>query len=960
MDGHRLNRARLQMLLDALEADLRAYLETWVVPYVTLPDALEPYYSRALELQIRAVDTGAPTSVLEWMYLGDVVALLSRHRDRLPDDVVRVVANHGPGLDALTPVRNRVAHGRPLLHDDADKVADTTEALVKSGLDFPNLKETVRHLTTDPAWAALFEPRNRPIERVLHNLPTPDFDETSLIGRSKENRDLLKLLTARRSQVITVVGEGGIGKTALAVKVLYDLVDDPECPFEAVFWASAKTERLTADGIERIASAAAESGSIAGQLSEPIGDATGVSALASFLEGVPSLIVVDNVETADSNEILDLVDSLPSSASFLFTSRVGLGQLERRFPLKALEPSQSSRLLRRLARSRGLEHIASAGEEAVLKMVEQLRNSPLAIKWFVVAVEGGANSDLLLRNQNILLEFCLRTVFDQLSTTAVLVLRVLSAANRALPFPEIAVLAGIDVDPVRVALQELQRAALLDLSTRSPADPTQLYSLTATATQYVARLAPAPPDLRARVRAVESDFLESEEDRLKQQRLRALGPATVVSRNPGDRAVVHLLSSALSLSRDRKIDEARAAIARAESLAPEFFEVARVHAFIESPHNVALASELYERALALAESEHRPIVAYYYSGHLARQARQLDLALDMALEADQALRLPDTAIRLAETHKYRGEFEAAWSTFTGIRDAVTGRQRLGVVSNIINTAKRWSEHLLAEEHRPAEALAKALRGIEVGEEALAEGIVDRRILDEMLGCAQEGFNAARWIDDLQRSSDEVETLLSLSRSHVIEWQYQNDWGYLVGRIRAFASRPGLSESYARSAWELLGTPEASSERYEGTVVNFNADRSFGFLTWHGRPNIFIHASQLLSPDDRVFLVPGAPVSFEAEPGAQGPVACRVAVDTAASLGLAPSRTGYVRRLDYAFAFVRDDLTGAQVFAPSRAFGTAWSAVAIGRRVEFGLAIGERGPKASMVKFAVAPSAPQAD
>jgi LuxR family transcriptional regulator, glucitol operon activator len=45
-------------------------------------------------------------------------------------------------------------------------------------------------------------------------------------------------------RVLTVVGEGAIGKTALSVKCLYDLIDDAECPYEAVLWSSLKTEML--------------------------------------------------------------------------------------------------------------------------------------------------------------------------------------------------------------------------------------------------------------------------------------------------------------------------------------------------------------------------------------------------------------------------------------------------------------------------------------------------------------------------------------------------------------------------------------------------------------------------------------------------------------------------------------------------------------------------------------------
>ena len=39
-----------------------------------------------------------------------------------------------------------------------------------------------------------------------------------------------------------------MGKTALAVKALWDLVNHSDCPYDVVLWSSLKTERLTVNG----------------------------------------------------------------------------------------------------------------------------------------------------------------------------------------------------------------------------------------------------------------------------------------------------------------------------------------------------------------------------------------------------------------------------------------------------------------------------------------------------------------------------------------------------------------------------------------------------------------------------------------------------------------------------------------------------------------------------------------
>ena len=87
-----------------------------------------------------------------------------------------------------------------------------------------------------------------------NNLPIPDFDETGFIGRRDEVEEVKKLCLGPYP-VVTVVGEGGLGKTALALKVAYDILDLHDCPFESVVWSSSKTNQLTGYEITKIQNA---------------------------------------------------------------------------------------------------------------------------------------------------------------------------------------------------------------------------------------------------------------------------------------------------------------------------------------------------------------------------------------------------------------------------------------------------------------------------------------------------------------------------------------------------------------------------------------------------------------------------------------------------------------------------------------------------------------------------------
>lgn len=174
---------------------------------------------------------GSETELVEYLDLRAAYDLLNRHRRYLPTFLVSETKDLTSELDVILPIRHRVMHSRPLAPGDFDRI---TSCLVKFDRKFwASTARVLDHIKTDESW--LPEDTFEPLEdNIRHNLPQSDYDETGLVGRDDQVRRVCQALKRRRDPVITLCGEGGIGKTALAVEVAYQLLDDPDEPFDLI------------------------------------------------------------------------------------------------------------------------------------------------------------------------------------------------------------------------------------------------------------------------------------------------------------------------------------------------------------------------------------------------------------------------------------------------------------------------------------------------------------------------------------------------------------------------------------------------------------------------------------------------------------------------------------------------------------------------------------------------------
>jgi len=364
------------------------------------PDVLTRAKDRFAEFQKDSFSGGAfDEDLLDFVDFYDLSKLLQRLRptqDFFSDGDIDYISTQ---LERLTKCRNRVCHSRPLEPNDFAELLDFTYELIKKGnrSKWHALQAAIKNLDNPSYALSLKIPEfwKAPKRSVFNNIPLPEFDDTGFLGRSKDRDNLNKLLLSN-TKVISVVGEGGIGKTALAQRCLYDMIELCEdsaagqAPFDIIVWVSLKTNKLTNNGIEQIRNAITTSSGLFADLSVTLGGHSPVDTVAAFADineymaAFKTLLCIDNLETIAGSDVREFLANVPNGSKILITTRIGLGEIEYRYKLEKLDEKASVELMRNIARLINLEDLAKRKNEHLKQICSRLFNNPLLIKWYVL------------------------------------------------------------------------------------------------------------------------------------------------------------------------------------------------------------------------------------------------------------------------------------------------------------------------------------------------------------------------------------------------------------------------------------------------------------------------------------------------------------------------------------------------------------------------------------------------
>ena len=859
--AHTIQRLTMYALISALENDLRDFISLHVAPLVptgsVLPDTA---VRKATSRFSKDNSEGQPDldDLLSYLDLGDVVSAIRTHDSKL-DSSTRIYINRFyMGIESVIPIRNRVMHSRPLEYNDLSIVTALTSNLENSHRAlWANVRSTQRTLERTPEFVTTISIPESLDEntKILHNLPQVEFDDTGFMGRQKELEELKHALLGSYP-VVTVVGEGGLGKTAIALKACYDFLDENDAGFDAIVWTTAKTTKLTAHEVQLIDGAISSSLGIIESATSLLGRQSETSAMDDLilhLQNNKILLVIDNLETVIDQTIRELVRRVPQGSRILFTTRIGLGAFDFPVPLARLGKKEAGHYFRRAARAWGAPDMAALSQQITDGYCERLQYNPLFIKCFMQSIRAGNRPSAIANDPNVLLQFCLQNVFNSLNLDSKVVAGALASVGGPQSVASIAFYTDIDSIGVQSALSHLITSNLVSSERGRSSEDEDRYVLSSLARLYMQKFIRPSKDEQKKLISKQNALWSAQEEYTARAGSDMFDINYVFVRDKDDYIVARILTKAIELAFREKLDDAEELVSKASDLSPNYFEVHRVKAFLFISREDFFGAEAeYEAAISLA-SDRAPL-RLWFGGFLSRNLGNMERALEQLLIAEQLAPLaPIVKIECARVFQYVRKFDEAGQRLRGITDLekLSSKTRRVHLDLTLQNSIRKADHLLTLEE-----------------------------FDQSLSCLEE---ARSTLEAASPALIDKRTIGSISRA----------WRVVTSLRRAFKNLP--QEVQLKSFEKWLREKEAFGRPLQPPGAEANEEFSISLLETSPVPNrgrlsqihetyafvvagsdqLFFHRGNWIGTRDFKTLVEGEVVEFEYGSNDKGLVAFNV-------------------------------------------------------------------------------------
>ncbi|ELA8139979.1 NB-ARC domain-containing protein [Vibrio parahaemolyticus] len=757
-------------IISAIEDDLRALILRTTSDLKDLPldiqDKVVDRFNRENEVKPDITpQLGDYLNFIDFLDSQKILHKIKRNQTLLKEELLIFICEN---LESLSPCRNRVCHSRPLESTDFFDLRQFCIELLERSKDykFSEIKKVINNLD-DRAYLssigtpAVWDDKKR---NIFNNLPMVEFDDTGFLGRVDDRTSINKLLLSD-TRVITIVGEGGIGKTALAQRCLYDILDiceDPskgEARFDIIAWVTLKANELTVNGAKQINNAITNSIGLFQHVNSFLGSGksenidSNLDEILEYMNEFNILICIDNLETISTSKIRNFLANIPNGSKIIITTRMALGELEYRYKLDKLDNKSSINLMRTMAKILNVPDLYKKNNAKLEALCDKLFNNPLLIRWYVRSYAYGENPKKLVNKDSVnfkeALSFCFENLYDKLSDDERKIILVIACNSKPMTLVELRFfLDEMHHLVLEEAIHRLRNSSML-MATDEERYEEPKFILTSVAESYLKSINAVTKDIYQLVKERRSKLRTIIAGQGVSKHTYEFDPKNVVWETNDQKVCATYLSTAITLHHTKNTEEALEKIIQAKELMPDFSECYRVHAYILQKDQPWLAMSEYETAL---EYNGNSLIARYSFAKFLNMEEEYD---DAKEQLEYALKIDPNSIpcksQLAFTFKVMGDYSSANSIYEEIFSEENfsshKKFRVSTYDQASDCQRRISEQFIAH-NDPEKALVHLTKSIDIIEKAISNDDYDASIIDKLCKIYRESIGYYKISDDI--------------------------------------------------------------------------------------------------------------------------------------------------------------------------------------------------------------------
>lgn len=775
-------------------------------------------------------------------------------------------------MNSLYDIRCKIAHIRGMftqleltsLIEESKKIINNLQSDCREYLEFLMLIQDEPDKLIKRIPIEFIESKSETYS-ILNNIPMADYEyEGGFVGRQEDINKIIKMIEAGDHRVITISGAGGVGKSALILKVVNEILDNNMIEFDSVIWVSAKENKLTYLGVEDLEPTLKNYDELLDTILEVMGFDSGIySDIDDKEEDIRNLLdccnrvllVIDNLETITDERIINFILDAHRNTSILITSRKGLGQVERRYDLKELNEKEAIRLFRIISKEKKLDALRVLEDGVIRKYVNKVYCYPLAIKWVLgqVAIGKDINEiiDSIKDSTSDISKFCFDQIYNELTEDAKLILCTLSLFEDSVIKGVVKYITNLDAIAFEDSISDLVLVSLIIPEQKLNLENKEIntvYSLLPLTRGYVKSQLDCDTTLKRmiqeRIITVESTMEEA--SRAKKQYRFSLSNLGATSEE--EKVAAMFVQTAHQKYQAGNYLEAVDAFKNAINIAPRFASVYRNWATVESSEGHLIeADNLMKKASELNPNDTQIWLVW---GNIKKKNDKIKEAYNYYQKAYQLSPNDNVVMNsLGQSLSRLGEYKLAdeylVKALAAEGESMQNRHKIINMTCIAENLKRWAESCSKDRDikNAEEKLKKALENMEsvikLDNNDSRSCILYKQIIVELAFLYKNQSNDILAIEYFKRilsmsskKYKESELVLRATLELVDIYIKGSDIDKAkvlmskdLERIRRFIKNPTLIERYDTLKLML----NENDERIAGNIINWNIARKFGII-----------------------------------------------------------------------------------------------------------------------------------